>query len=119
MKRGGLGSDVAAMQVVGLELLKSRPIWLKFIFSDQGIAFASPSLQHREISGAGLNYQDEGGNALAGMIVNGGIEIRGHGMLEPERDQVKERWLRVRAAYGDAYLDSLSVSFQGVKIVSV
>ena len=101
------------MIVIGKELLNSQPVWLKFIFNDEAIAFAQPTLQHREVSGGGLSYRDEGGNALAGMIVNGGIEIRGHSILRPERTQVQQWWRAVCVHCQDPYLSSLKVSLQG------
>lgn len=105
------------MRVIGQALLNSEPKWLKFIFNSDGIIFAMPSLQHREIGSGGISYQDEGGNALAGMIINGSIQIRGHSVLKPEADKIRELWNKVRDQCNNPYLSSLAVSLQGENIL--
>jgi len=101
------------MQINAPALLSTNPTWLKFIVNEQAIAFSSPSLQHREISAPNVSYRDDGGNALAGIITNGRVEIRGHSVLGFSPERVKRLWQQVLTACGSDYLRFLPMHYQG------
>jgi hypothetical protein len=86
-----------SMEVLNAPLLKTLPVTLKFVMNDSAIAFFSVTQQHRDIKPAGLSYEDDyKGNAVAGMITGGRVEIRFHRHYSDER--IRNIWRRVLAS---------------------
>jgi hypothetical protein len=103
------------MRVIGVELLKEKRGTLKFILNDSGIVFFSPAQQHRDVKVEGLSYEDDyRGNALAGIVTAGRVEIRFHKAFPDER--VKTIWSRVLALPEFANSRLGGVYYQGREI---
>lgn len=71
------------MRLIGVDLLMplvaAGGFSAKVIFNPSGAIFFPASQEHRDQKMPGLSYEDEyQGNALAGMLSAGKIEIRGH-----------------------------------------
>ncbi len=82
------------MQVVDAELLKEVGGSLKFILNDGCIAFFLATQQHRDIKTHGLSYEDDyRGNAVAGLVAQGRVEIRFHSAYSDDR--IRNIWSRV------------------------
>ena len=69
----------------------------KFIMNENGIAFFSVFLQHRDVKPEGLSYEDDyRGNAVAGLFVGGRAEIRFHSAFSEER--IRNLWRQFLAS---------------------
>jgi hypothetical protein len=110
------------MLVENGEVLATRPPSVKFIFNESAVSFVlfpqGSKLQHSSISGHGLQYSDEDGNAQAGLITNGHVEIRGHHKLQFSSDKVLNLWREVLKVTGSNYLASLPMQYQGRTLYS-
>jgi hypothetical protein len=74
------------MRAISTELLKERKGTLKFLLNDSAIAFFPAAQQHRDMKLEGLSYEDDyRGNALAGVVTPGRVEIRFHRAFSDER----------------------------------
>lgn len=78
------------MNVFGEELMKEylrQPgYFFKAILNDNGVVFFSGKTEHRTVKVPGLSYEDDyKGNAMAGVITDGRIEIRNHTGFSPGR----------------------------------
>lgn len=83
------------MHVVNVDLLNDASgNGVKFILNDAGIVFFSAAKQHREVKAPGMSYEDDyRGNAAAGVIASGRVEIRFHRDFSEER--IRKLWARV------------------------
>ena len=82
------------MHATGVDLLKEKNRNLKFILNDSAIIFFPVNQQHRDIKMDGLSYEDDyRGNAVAGLVMPGRIEIRFHRAYSDER--MRNIWSRV------------------------
>jgi len=74
------------MRVINADLLNHAPGTVKFILNETGIHFFSAAQQHRETKSPGLSYEDDyRGNAVAGLVMPGKVEIRFHKAFSDER----------------------------------
>ncbi|KOR31984.1 hypothetical protein TI05_10180 [Achromatium sp. WMS3] len=77
------------MNVVGVDVLKEelqRPnYFLKAVLNEFDTIFFPANIQHSSIRLVGLSYSDLEGNALAAVINNNKIEIRGHQSFSVEK----------------------------------
>jgi hypothetical protein len=97
------------MQIFHAELLTQGHASLKFLLNESGIAFFPASQQHRDVKTHGLSYEDDyRGNALAGIVSPGRVEIRYHSAYSDDR--IRNLWSRalvmteiVQAGLGSLY----------------
>ena len=81
------------MHIIGADLLQQTNN-LKFILNEGGIIFFPATQQHRDIKLHGLSYEDDyRGNAVAGLVMPGRVEVRYHGAFSDER--IRNLWTRV------------------------
>jgi hypothetical protein len=74
------------MQVINVNLLDQAQGTLKFILNDSGIYFFPATQQHRDTKSHGLSYEDDyRGNAVAGLVMPGRVEIRFHKAFSDDR----------------------------------
>jgi len=100
---------------VGAGLLKEKGRSLKFLLNDSAIVFFPANQQHREVKLAGLSYEDNyRGNALAGLVTAGHVEIRFHSAFTDER--VRNIWSRVSQLADLAAIGLGSVYYQARKL---
>ena len=100
------------MHSIGAELLTEKGRFLKFILNDSAIVFFPGTQQHRDIKMAGLSYEDDyRGNAVAGLVTSGRVEIRFHSAFSDER--LRSLWSRVLAVPEVARAGLGSVYYQG------
>jgi hypothetical protein len=82
------------MHVLGAELLHANHESLKFILNDAGIIFFPATQEHRDVKTVELSYEDDyRGNAVAGLLLPGRVEIRFHRAFSPEH--IRNLWSRV------------------------
>jgi len=96
------------------EALKSPHPYFKFILSDEGIVFFPEARQHRSMKVPGLSYEDDyRGNAVAGLIISGRVEIRFHSAFSDNR--IRNLWTQVRenSVVADTGIESFSLHYQG------
>ena len=74
---------------------------VKCIFNERGIVFGDVRRQHAELGAEGIAHRQGGGNALAAMVYNRKVEVRGDPRWVPERAR------RLMDALGPAILDAL------------
>lgn len=77
------------MNVNGFDLMAPRmeqpAFFFKFILNDKGIAFFSDKQEHNAVKIIGLSYEPEyKGNAMAGSVKKGRIDIRRHAHFSDE-----------------------------------
>ena len=85
------------MRVFNSELLEHAQGTVKFILNDSGIYFFPAAQQHRDTKAHGLSYEDEyRGNAVAGLVMPGRVEIRFHKAFSDER--IRSLWRGVLAS---------------------
>lgn len=77
------------MNVHGFDLMKPHmempAYFFKFILNDKGIAFFSDKQEHSTVKIIGLSYEPEyKGNAMAGSVKKGRIDIRKHAHFSDE-----------------------------------
>lgn len=97
------------MNVINAGLLNHSQRPLKFILNDSGIYFFPASQQHRDSKSHGLSYEDDyRGNAVAGVVLAGRVEIRYHKAFSDER--IRTIWMTVlsmpelaNARFGELY----------------
>jgi hypothetical protein len=104
------------MEFYGLEYLvglAARPNWeAKCLLSDAGFAVFPAQMQHAQTVYPGIRYrEDHSGDAIAGMLRAGKIELRFHRRCSDER--VAELWRRVIARPEAAALRSFQLTYQG------
>lgn len=103
------------MQISGVELLKERKGSVKFILNDSGILFFPATQQHRDMKVPGLSYEDDyRGNAVAGLVLEGRVEIRFHRAFSDAR--IKSIWGRVMANAEIAKASLERVYYQGKEL---
>lgn len=84
------------MRVKGANLLVGKSGTVKFLLNDSGIVFFPSTQQHREVKVSGLSYEDDyRGDAVAGLVLEGRVEIRFHNAFSDHR--IKTLWARVLA----------------------
>ena len=98
------------------DALKSPHPSLKFILNDEGIVFFSEARQHRTVKAHGLSYEDDyRGNAVAGLITSGRVEIRFHSAFSDNR--IHNLWTQIKAKLIppslDTRLSELPLYYQG------
>src|SRR6186997_2325767 len=82
------------MHVINADLLDHAQGTLKFILNDTGIYFFPATQQHRDTKLSGLSYEDDyRGNAVAGLVMPGRIEIRFH--KDFSDDRIRAIWRKV------------------------
>jgi hypothetical protein len=85
------------VKIINVELLRSQPANVKFLLNDSGLAFFPATQQHRDMKFPGLSYEDDHrGNALAGLVQPGRVDIRFHSAFSDER--IRQLWSRVLAS---------------------
>lgn len=73
------------MYVINADLLNQATGNLKFILNPSGIIFFPATQQHRDTKSHGLSYEDDyHGNAVAGIVMAGRVEIRFHKAFSDE-----------------------------------
>jgi len=107
---------ITAMQVINPELLKKalelNGPTTKFVMGENAIAFFPVTQEHRDMKPCGLSYEDDyRGNAVAGLVSRGRIEIRFHSAYSEFR--IKAIWLRVCATPEFTGLTTGSLYYQG------
>ena len=74
------------MHVINADLLVQANGTLKFILNDSGIYFFPATQEHRDTKSQGLSYEDDyRGNAVAGLVIPGRVEIRFHKAFSDDR----------------------------------
>ena len=104
------------MIIEGQELLvaiTTKP--LKFVVNENGILIFPGDQQHSTVKAAGISYEDHGGNALAGIIKQELVEIRGHPDFSNER--VKSLWTLLASDPKISILKALPVTHQGKRLL--
>ena len=87
----------------------------KFILNELAILFFSTAHQHNSVKAQGLSYEDDyRGNALAGTVANGRIEIRFH--RDFSEAHLRTIWSRAWAQSELAFLKDWPVFYQGRKL---
>jgi hypothetical protein len=82
---------------------------VKFILNERAVVFFPATQQHRDVKTHELSYEDDyRGNAVAGLITPGRVEIRFHQAYSDER--IRTIWSRLLAepelatsAFGSLY----------------
>ncbi len=81
------------MKVIGAELLE-RQASVKFVMNESAIIFFFATQQHRDVKSDGVSYEDDyRGNAVAGIVSPGRVDIRFHKSYSDER--IRMLWRRV------------------------
>jgi len=89
---------------------------VKFILGDRAVVFFPATQQHREIKTQGLSYEDDyQGNAVAGLLTSGRVEIRFHARYSEGR--IRAIWSRLRARPEFAGIEPGKVYYQGREII--
>lgn len=101
------------MIIQGQELFAVTPSApLKFVANENGIVIFPVGQQHSTMKAPGISYEDDShGNALAGLIQENRVEIRGHRQFSVER--VKEIWSSLCREPKLHPLENFQVSYQG------
>jgi hypothetical protein len=108
------------MQIVNAELalriLAQPGASVKFLLGDPAMVFFPTSQQHRDVKTHGLSYEDGyRGNAAAGLLSAGKVEIRFHSAYSETR--IRTIWGRVRAAPEFAGVDLGRLFYHGRELV--
>ena len=110
------------MTVTGVQTLSAAlsqdGYFVKFIASGSAAHFFLGSIQHRDAKMPGLSYEDDyQGNAVAGTISNGIIDVRYHEQYPPERiSQVMGAI--VGHPHVGGVLDDLRIRYQGRPVIA-
>jgi hypothetical protein len=84
------------MHVINDALLTHARGNLKFLLNEDGIIFFPGTQQHRDLKSHGLSYEDDYcGNAVAGLVLPGRVEIRFHQAFSDDR--IRNMWRTVLA----------------------
>ncbi len=102
------------MKVINAHLLEGKST-IKFILADAAVVFFYASQQHRDLKCHGLSYEDDYmGNAVAGLVTGGGVEIRFHRDYPDGR--IQELWQRVLSSPELAGWKPGRLTYQGREI---
>lgn len=104
------------MTLYGIDYLNDlvkRPHWeAKCLLSDAALVIFSAGIQHAQAGFPSITYRDDHtGNALAGTVKSGQVELRYHRAYSDNR--VTELWLRLAANPEATPLRSFTVTYQG------
>jgi hypothetical protein len=83
----------------------------KAVLNSTGVIFFSKAQRHCDTKADGISFEDEGGNALAVLIMPNKIEIRSHRDFSPER--VKELLKRLHGVDELKRLAGLKATYRG------
>lgn len=107
------------MQLQGVEFIReiaeNEHFSAKVVFNDRGAIFFSASLEHRDMKGDGISYEDNyKGNALAAMIAAHGLEVRLHKAFSASRVEriISELLSRAEMKFASAW----SATYQGQQL---
>lgn len=108
------------MHVYGLDSirleLENDGYVVKFLAHDNAAAFFPKTTEHRDAGTEGLSYKDDSkGNALAGIMSPGRIEIRFHNKFSDER--VKKIALAMLELADLSFARKFKVLYQGRVLV--
>jgi hypothetical protein len=108
--------NISFMKIYGADLMKRLSAQdhfsAKVVFNENGAVFFPISQQHRDTKVEGVSYEDDyKGNALAGIISNGKIEIRYHSAFSSERVAALAHSLFLETEV--EFLKSIKIYYQG------
>jgi hypothetical protein len=104
------------MNVVNAELLQFHRSGVKFVLNETGVLFFPATQQHRDMKLPGVSYEeDHRGNAVAGLMMPGRVEIRYHSGFSEER--IRGLWRRLLADPALAGSDCGRLYYQGRELV--
>jgi hypothetical protein len=86
----------------------------KFLVNEDAVIFFPHSQQHREIKLLGLSYQEDGGNALAGIILVKRIDIRFHKHFSDER--IRSIWHQLQAEPQLSFMHGWELFYRGQQV---
>lgn len=104
------------MKVINAELLAQNLPGLKFILNESGVLFFPAAQQHRDVKAHALTYEDDyHGNAVAGIVASGRVDIRFHQAFSIER--IRAVWSRLKASPEFAGRELGKLYYQGREIM--
>ena len=109
-------TTTGAMHVINADQLDHLQGTLKFILNDSAIYFFPAAQQHRDSKFQGLSYEDDyRGNAVAGIVMPGRVEIRFH--KDFSDDRIRTIWRSVLSSPELAGVRLGQLYYQGREIV--
>jgi hypothetical protein len=104
------------MHVINPDLPVQAAGTSKFILNDSGIHFFPATQEHRDTKSQGLSYEDDyRGNAVAGLVMPGRVEIRFHKAFSDDR--IRTIWRSVlsspelaNARFGQLYYQGREIA---------
>lgn len=108
------------MQIINAELarrtLGQKNASLKFILNDTAVVFFPSTQQHRDVKTTHLSYEDHyQGNAAAGLLIDGRVEIRFHSRYSEAR--IRSIWSSIQASSEFAGVNLGTLFYRGRKLL--